>query len=95
MTDQSEREAATPAAGTLPPAPDLETVRRVWSTVLGTEVTNLDVGFFEAGGHSLLLMVLQGRLEGLAGREIPIEDLFEHVTVRAQAALLAMRGSSA
>ncbi|MFJ8313849.1 MULTISPECIES: acyl carrier protein [unclassified Streptomyces] len=67
----------------------IEDIRRIWSTVLGTEVQDTDVNFFDAGGHSLLVMVLQEHLEELVGREIALEDLFEHPTVRAQAALLA------
>ncbi|MFI6682992.1 acyl carrier protein [Streptomyces sp. NPDC050485] len=67
----------------------IEGIRRIWSTVLGTEVQDTDVNFFDAGGHSLLVMVLQEHLEELVGREIALEDLFEHPTVRAQATLLA------
>ncbi|MFF3674591.1 phosphopantetheine-binding protein [Streptomyces sp. NPDC002120] len=66
-----------------------EDIRRIWSTVLGTEVRDTDVNFFDAGGHSLLVMVLQEHLEELAMREIALEDLFDHPTIRAQAALLA------
>ncbi|MFE0174035.1 acyl carrier protein [Streptomyces sp. NPDC059002] len=66
-----------------------EDIRRIWSTVLGTEVHDTDVNFFDAGGHSLLVMVLQEHLEELAAREIALEDLFEHPTIRAQAGLLA------
>ncbi|MFC7817159.1 acyl carrier protein [Streptomyces sp. NPDC057367] len=69
----------------------MEDVRRIWSAVLGAEVQDVDVNFFDAGGHSLLVMVLQEHLEDLAGREVAIEDLFEHPTVRAQAGLLADR----
>ncbi|MBY8884723.1 acyl carrier protein [Streptomyces sp. PTM05] len=70
----------------------VEDVRRIWSTVLATEVQDVDVNFFDAGGHSLLVMVLQEHLEELFGREISIEDLFEAPTIRAQAHLLT--GSS-
>ncbi|GGS59135.1 phosphopantetheine-binding protein [Streptomyces violaceus] len=66
-----------------------EDIRRIWSTVLGTEVQDTEVNFFDVGGHSLLVMVLQEHLEELAAREIALEDLFEHPTIRAQADLLA------
>ncbi|MFL6137850.1 MAG: acyl carrier protein [Frankiaceae bacterium] len=65
-----------------------EDVRRIWSTVLGTEIEDTDVNFFDVGGYSLLVMVLQEHLEELAGRPIALEDLFEHPTIRAQADLL-------
>jgi len=67
----------------------IEDVRQRWSAVLGTEIHDTDVNFFEAGGHSLLVMVLQEHLEELAGREIAIEVLFDHPTIRTQARLLA------
>ncbi|MFD8783561.1 acyl carrier protein [Kitasatospora sp. NPDC059599] len=73
----------------------IEDVRRIWSTVLGAEVQDVDVNFFDAGGHSLLVMVLQEHLEEITGREVAIEDLFEHPTVRAQAALLTDRPATA
>ncbi|MEI5097700.1 phosphopantetheine-binding protein [Streptomyces sp. PmtG] len=73
----------------------MEEIRRIWSTVLGTEVHDTDVNFFDAGGHSLLVMVLEEHLEELAGREIALEDLFEHTTIRAQAGLLAGTSNAA
>ncbi|WP_406171525.1 acyl carrier protein [Streptomyces sp. NBC_00996] len=72
----------------------VEDVRHIWSTVLATEIQDVDVNFFDAGGHSLLVMVLQEHLEELAGREIAIEDLFEQPTIRAQAGLVAGRSGA-
>jgi len=76
------------------PSDQINAVRRIWSSVLDTEVISLDVNFFDAGGHSLLVMVLQEHLEELAGREISIEDLYQHTTVRAQAKMLTVGHSS-
>jgi aryl carrier-like protein len=72
----------------------VEDIRRIWSTVLAAEIQDVDVNFFDAGGHSLLVMVLQEHLEELAGREIAIEDLFERTTIRAQAGLIAGRSDA-
>jgi hypothetical protein len=71
--------------------PDLiEVVRAAWAAVLDTaEPVPTDVNFFDAGGDSILLIVLLDRLNALTGRELEPPDLFRHSTVRAQAALLA------
>ena len=65
-----------------------DVVRRVWAEVLDVASVPVDVNFFDAGGHSLLLMVLQQSLTEAVGLDIAIEDLFVHTTVRAQAAMI-------
>ncbi|MFD4554271.1 amino acid adenylation domain-containing protein [Streptomyces sp. NPDC058469] len=64
-------------------------VRAIWCALLDRTDVGLDQPFFEAGGNSLLLIALLERLRGLGAREVAVGDLFSHVTVRAQAALLA------
>lgn len=65
-------------------------VERAWAEVLDIEVVPLDMSFFEAGGDSLLLIILLDRLNSVAtDRELEAADLFEHSTVRAQAEMLA------
>lgn len=74
------------------PAPELLTrVRQAWAEVLDSgepEQVPLDVHFLEAGGSSLLLIMLWEQLSELTDRPLKVSDLFEHATVRAQAALL-------
>ena len=67
----------------------MQSIREIWSKVLGTPVSAVDANFFDLGGHSLLVMRLQEHLQAVSGVEIPIEDLYEHTTVRAQVALLS------
>jgi aryl carrier-like protein len=67
----------------------VENVREAWAEVLDTAEVPTDVNFFDAGGDSILLIVLLDRLNALTGRELEPPDLFQHPTVRAQAALLA------
>jgi hypothetical protein len=76
-----------PASG----SPDLvEEVRTAWAAVLDTAgPVPTDVNFFDAGGDSILLIVLLERLNALTDRELEPPDLFRHSTVRAQAELLA------
>jgi hypothetical protein len=70
--------------------PDLiEDVRRAWAEVLDTQEVATDVNFFDAGGDSILLIVLLDRLNALTEHELEPPDLFQHSTVRTQADLLA------
>lgn len=69
-------------------------VRQAWAEVLDiTEDTvPLDVNFFDAGGNSMLLVLLTDVLNDVlttTGATVETVDLFEHSTVTAQAELLA------
>lgn len=76
-----------------PPASELQRmVADVWRDVLRTEVSGIDQNFFDAGGHSLLLVTLQQGLHQASGRKVDILQLLRHPTVRAQAELLARPG---
>jgi hypothetical protein len=75
-----------------PAAADLvEEVRRAWREVLDIGAVPLDVNFLDAGGDSLLLVVLLDRLSTLTGRGLRAADLFRCATVASQARLLAER----
>lgn len=63
-------------------------VRGVWSELLGRTPPDDDTGFFDSGGDSLLLVRLHARLSAMTGRNLPITELFQHTTIRAQAAHL-------
>ncbi|MFF9347888.1 condensation domain-containing protein [Streptomyces sp. NPDC014734] len=83
----ARREAAREAAGQ--PVDEAERlVAEVWERVLG-RVVGPEVGFFDAGGNSLLLIRLRDRLRSALGRDIDVIDLFRHSTVRSMAALFA------
>jgi hypothetical protein len=69
----------------------LAQVRQAWAEVLGSksaESVPLDVKFLEAGGNSLLLIMLWEQLQPLAARPLKLSELFQRATVRAQVALL-------
>ncbi len=57
----------------------------LWSEILGVERVGIHDNFFDLGGHSLLLMRLQGRLAAETGLDLPVLELFEHPTVAALA----------
>ncbi|MEV5885048.1 acyl carrier protein [Streptomyces sp. NPDC052020] len=70
----------------------LDRVRDAWALVLGADDPTsvpLDTNFLEAGGTSLLLIMLWEELSEQTDRDLRVSDLFQHSTVRAQAALLA------
>ncbi len=73
-------------SGFVAPRDDMErTIAGVWSEVLGVERVGIHDNFFDLGGHSLLLIRIQERLQRALGRAVPMLDLFRHSTVGALA----------
>jgi amino acid adenylation domain-containing protein len=66
-----------------------EQIAALWRDVLGVAHVGLDDNFFDAGGHSLAMMRVHGRLQALYGDRLRLLDLFEHPTIRAVARFLA------
>ncbi|MGH3621693.1 MAG: AMP-binding protein [Sciscionella sp.] len=87
--------AALPVAEAAVPAGDdvgaLERlVSDAWATVLGNDDFDHDEGFFDIGGDSLRLAQVRNLLrEGLAGRQVPLVDLYRFPTVESLARHLA------
>ncbi|MEU0481695.1 amino acid adenylation domain-containing protein, partial [Streptosporangium sp. NPDC006013] len=81
-----------PSAGPVPePARDNDVegvVAGVWRTLLGRDDIGAHDNFFEAGGHSLLLLAVHGKLVELFGDRITVTDLFRHPTIRSLADFL-------
>lgn len=95
--DREDRGARPPAPAPAPPppapAPDLPSVldgvRSAWRAVLEHDGFGSDRNFFDAGGHSLLLVKLREQLRLTTGADVPVIDLLRHVTVQDQARLIA------
>jgi amino acid adenylation domain-containing protein len=71
--------------------PDTEkekTVAAIWRDVLGVAEVGLHDNFFDLGGHSLLVVQVQGRLAEELGVTLPIVEMFRQVTVSTLAAYL-------
>ncbi|MFC4062865.1 amino acid adenylation domain-containing protein [Planomonospora corallina] len=79
----------TARPGERPATPAETSVHDAWCDVLGVTRVGVSEPFFDAGGHSLLLGRLQQRLTAVFGTPVPMMALFEHTTVRAQAAFLS------
>jgi amino acid adenylation domain-containing protein len=72
------------------PRNELETMLAgCWAELLQVERAGVHENFFDLGGHSMMLVRMQSRLEQLLGRPIPILALFQHPTIGALAAYLS------
>jgi amino acid adenylation domain-containing protein len=82
---------ALPAPETLRPAQDEHyvaprneieaTITRIWQEALGVERIGVNDNFFDAGGHSLLMVQVHNRLTELFEKKISIVDLFAKPTI--------------
>ncbi len=87
--------AAAPLVATDPVPPRSETEQRlaaIWRALLHVNQIGVHDNFFDIGGHSLLVVALQGRLLEAFGIELPVVALFEHPTIAALASRLAGQG---
>ncbi|MFH9347841.1 SDR family NAD(P)-dependent oxidoreductase [Kitasatospora sp. NPDC017646] len=74
------------------PRDETETVlARLWAELLGLERVGVHDEFFELGGHSLLGLQLAARIRRRFGVDLPLNALFETLTVADQAAALRRR----
>ncbi|MBL8346077.1 MAG: hypothetical protein JNN03_11595, partial [Rubrivivax sp.] len=60
-------------------------VAHAWRELLGLSQVGLHDNFFDLGGHSLLLVRLQARLQREFAADLPLVELFQRTTVQAQA----------
>lgn len=71
--------------------PHQQRVATIWRQLLGVPRVGLRDNFFDLGGHSLLLVKLQVRLQGEFGAEVPLVELFQRTTVESQAQRLVAK----
>ncbi len=77
------------AAAYIPPQSLIEQqVAREWKALLRVDKIGVHDNFFDLGGNSLKIMELNSRLSKLFKKEIPLARVFEHSTIRTQAAYL-------
>jgi acyl transferase domain-containing protein len=73
-----------------PPASELEeSIALAWQEHLGVARVGREDKFFELGGNSLLALRIVSRLKKTLGMEIPIVSIFEGVSIRGMAEILA------
>ena len=82
----AEQAHAANAQNFMPAQSEMEKdIASVWQKMFGLEQVNVEVNFFDFGGHSLLLVQMHSLLREKLNSEFPIVALFEHPTVRALA----------
>ncbi|HEY6804819.1 MAG TPA: amino acid adenylation domain-containing protein [Pyrinomonadaceae bacterium] len=70
----------------LAPRNEIEaTITRVWQDVLGVERIGINDNFFDAGGHSLLMVQAHNKLTELFDKQISIVEMFAKPTIGALA----------
>ncbi|HEY6186087.1 MAG TPA: amino acid adenylation domain-containing protein [Pyrinomonadaceae bacterium] len=69
------------------------TIAALWRELLGLERVGVDDNFFDLGGHSLLMILMQSKLQETLEREIAIIELFQYPTVGALARHLSREPS--
>jgi amino acid adenylation domain-containing protein len=78
-------QAEDPAADEVLMTPPQRRVAALWRDLLGVRRIGLHDNFFDSGGHSLLLVKLQGALKREFVRDIALVELFQRTTVASQA----------
>lgn len=58
-----------------------ETIHRIWAQHLKLADFSDDDDFFTLGGHSLIMVAIQSDLNAELGVEVPMDELFRHLTV--------------
>lgn len=79
--------------GTGPVTPTERTLHGLWRTVLGRPDIGIDDNFFDIGGASVSAMQIASRARG-QGLTVTPAQMFEHQTIRAQAAICDHTGAS-
>src|SRR5581483_1497840 len=71
-----------------------EKLSRIWSEVLGIDHVGIDDGFFDLGGHSLLVPRLVARIRDEFHRDVPLNALLERPAVSQMAEWLDRHSDS-
>lgn len=58
-----------------------ESVRQIWSDILGVEQIELDADFIKLGGNSLKLISMGVQLQKVFGIQLPLAELFQNRTI--------------
>jgi amino acid adenylation domain-containing protein len=65
-------------------------VADLWAQILRTDRVSLHDNFFDAGGHSMLVVKLHAELKREFESDLTLTELFQHTTVAAQAARVTL-----
>lgn len=71
-----------------------QSIKQLWESSLGVEISRLDETFFELGGHSLLATQILFMLNKSFRTEITMQQFFDHPTVEELAVLVEQQVNS-
>ncbi|QCK88550.1 amino acid adenylation domain-containing protein [Phreatobacter aquaticus] len=83
--------AETVAPDTLPVGKAEAAVQQIWCDLLQVDMMGRTTNFFDAGGHSLLLVQLLHRINARFGCQLSLIDMFRATTIAAQAEMATAR----
>ena len=66
-----------------------QAIAQIWKETLGLENVGIDDNFFDLGGDSLRLVMVEAALRSKFAARFSITDLFEHTTIRSMAAFIS------
>jgi len=87
LPSPGQRQAAADAG---PLSPDEARLAALWQSLMTVERVRPHDDFFGLGGHSLLAAKLGARIRDSYQVDLPLRAIFEHPTLRAQAAAIAV-----
>jgi acyl carrier protein len=77
------------AAAYVAPQTDIErAIATIWQEMLHLDRVGIHDNFFDLGGHSLLIVQLYSKLQGVFKRTISITDIFKYPTINSLAKYL-------
>jgi amino acid adenylation domain-containing protein len=77
-----------------PASNDLEeSIAAIWADVLDVPTVSVTRGFFDLGGHSLLMAEVHDQIQDKIGVQVPLIELFHHPTVRSFATYLTQKSA--
>jgi (S)-beta-tyrosine adenylation enzyme len=78
----------------MPQTPVEKGMAAIWRELLEVEQLSAEDTFFAAGGHSLLVPRLAGRIREWFGVEVPLRDLYANPSLAAVSAVVASAGAA-
>ena len=88
LPSPDETVVARTEANLLPQTAAERTIATIWQQVLRVTNVGIHSNFFDLGGHSLLLLRVQTKLQDHFARPIALTDLFEYPTIHSLAQYL-------
>lgn len=77
------------------PESDVEkTIAKVWQQVLHLEKVGIHDNFFDLGGHSLLVVQVNNKLQEILNRDLSIVEIFQNPTIKALAQYLSQKSEA-